>query len=105
MDDDDRSDHMVASSLSRYFKIMKTLLTDIDHEYWMKYAGFDGRLDSLLSRLLLHRLLADFDQNILALLHSQHNPVLCLVHTDSYIRRHWHVDYRLTQKHREDRQD
>lgn len=40
--ENDRPDFMVADSLRKYFRIMRSLLKHLDHEYWMQFAGFDG---------------------------------------------------------------
>jgi hypothetical protein len=40
---DDETEFLKASTLSTYFRIAKMILDDLDHEYWIKYTGYDGR--------------------------------------------------------------
>lgn len=42
--EDSDEDTLKSENLRVYFKILKKILEDFDSEYWMKYAGFDGRL-------------------------------------------------------------
>lgn len=44
--EDDEEETLQASSIGVYFKILEKILTDLDPEYWMKYTGFDGKIDS-----------------------------------------------------------
>lgn len=41
--EDTEDDTLKSENLSVYWKILRKILDDFDSEYWMKYAGFDGK--------------------------------------------------------------